>query len=256
MTEQEQMSAENIKIKLIGRKVITGKIKLVSGLHIGGNKDTLEIGGMDNPVIKDNYGWPYIPGSSLKGKMRSLLEHYLGHKGSQTSSVIEENEPCFPVTRIFGLSITSANYFGGPTRLMIRDAHISNHYINKELKGKGQRSILEEKTETAIDRIKGTALYGSLRKSERVSPGVVFDFEMVYKVYDVNGDSDTDEKYFKDYIPLCLALLQKDALGGSGSRGYGEISFDELEFEEVKLPINNTIEDKDKNKEPLSLPRV
>ena len=38
----------------------------------------LEIGGADNPVVKDAFGLPYIPGSSLRGRIRSLLENAMG----------------------------------------------------------------------------------------------------------------------------------------------------------------------------------
>ena len=76
-------------------KTIKSKLKLETGLHIGASDDTMKIGGIDSPVIKrkifankengevgfgEDYkrpiDEPYIAGSSLKGKIRSLLEHY------------------------------------------------------------------------------------------------------------------------------------------------------------------------------------
>ena len=60
-------------MKLVRIYTITGTIETVTGLHIGAGKDSIEIGGMDNPVIKHPHtGEHYIPGSSLKGKVRSL----------------------------------------------------------------------------------------------------------------------------------------------------------------------------------------
>ena len=63
------------ELRLQGKYIIQGKIKVLTGLHIGGPTTGLNIGGVDNIVIKDAKGKPYIPGSSLKGKMRSLLEY-------------------------------------------------------------------------------------------------------------------------------------------------------------------------------------
>jgi CRISPR-associated protein Csm3 len=49
--------------------IISGKIICNTGLHIGGSKEELEIGGTDAPVIIDpETRIPVIPGSSLKGK--------------------------------------------------------------------------------------------------------------------------------------------------------------------------------------------
>ena len=58
---------------------LTGQIELLSGLHIGSGNTEIHIGGTDNPVITNPITQqPYIPGSSIKGKMRSLLEWHLG----------------------------------------------------------------------------------------------------------------------------------------------------------------------------------
>src|SRR6267154_468444 len=66
------------ELKLIGKVILEGDITCQTGLHIGAGKGSLEIGGADNPVVKDAFGLPYIPGSSLRGRIRSLLEHALG----------------------------------------------------------------------------------------------------------------------------------------------------------------------------------
>lgn len=62
------MSNENKIKKLTGKYIVTADIELVTGLHIGTSKEEVEVGGLDNPVVKDPFGNPYIPGSSLKGK--------------------------------------------------------------------------------------------------------------------------------------------------------------------------------------------
>ena len=74
-------------------KMITGTIQVVTGLHIGAGNSEMHIGGTDNPVIKNILtNEPYIPGSSLKGKMRSLLQLYTGKEN-------DEN-----VAKLFGVS--------------------------------------------------------------------------------------------------------------------------------------------------------
>ena len=66
--------------QLIKKIKIQTSITLVTGLHIGGSSENVEIGGIDSPVIKlgTRENQPYIPGSSLKGKMRCLLEQAAG----------------------------------------------------------------------------------------------------------------------------------------------------------------------------------
>src|ERR1039458_2583626 len=62
------------ELKLIGKLILEGEMLCETGLHVGAGKGSLEIGGSDNPVVKDAFGRPYVPGSSLRGKIRSLLE--------------------------------------------------------------------------------------------------------------------------------------------------------------------------------------
>ncbi len=66
-------------IKLLGYVKITGGIEALTGLHIGGTADSIDKGGIDNPVIKNPVtNEPYIPGSSLRGRIRALLEKKTG----------------------------------------------------------------------------------------------------------------------------------------------------------------------------------
>jgi len=63
------------QIRLLGFVKITGQIEAVTGLHIGGTADSIDKGGIDSPVIKNPVtNEPYLPGSSLRGRMRALLE--------------------------------------------------------------------------------------------------------------------------------------------------------------------------------------
>ena len=122
-------------IKLLGRLIITCNIHAVTGLHIGGNGAAVEIGGQDNPVIRHAINrQPYIPGSSLRGKMRSQLEKKLGrpqnqHVGKATIHVCKDADaenPC-PVCKIFGLS--AADKGGSPTRLIVRDVAMTEDSV-------------------------------------------------------------------------------------------------------------------------------
>ncbi|ABW66552.1 type III-A CRISPR-associated RAMP protein Csm3 [Desulfosudis oleivorans] len=216
-------------MKLTTSYLITGQIEILTGLHIGAGKDAVEIGGVDNPVVKNPYtGEPYIPGSSLKGKLRCLMEWVTGcvEDSGKTWEGGGETGPdklaADPILRIFGT--TSKNWDAGPTRLIVRDA-----CLNKEWKERiidRGLPLTEEKFENNIDRIQGKAGPG-IRKTERVPAGSLFDFEMVYRIFDTNDEGRTDVDNLDNLFAI-MRLLEQDALGGSGSRGYGRIRFDKL----------------------------
>jgi len=207
-----------MKLKKI--KKITGKIEVITGLHIGAGSDTIEIGGMDNPIIKNPFtNEPYIPGSSLKGKMRSLMEWNLG--------LITNNDgkPCqcgkCDVCRIFGSSADTSKL--GPGRLIMRDAFLSEESKERFQDG----NALEEKSENTINRITAKAMP---RPLERVTPGILFNFDFSFKVFDM----DKDGNYLDKIVLKAMKLLELDYLGGGGSRGNGKIKFLDLKDEEGK----------------------
>ena len=194
---------------------IKGKIDILTGLHIGAGDSEVHIGGIDSYVIKNPLDkYPYIPGSSIKGKMRSLLELYYGISFDGHPSSRTETDNLTPI--IFG--DTSKK---GISRALFRDCFISEESKDK-LKTK---NILptEEKSENSIDRLSGTA--ESQRNIERVIPGIVFDFSMNLRLFD-----EDDEESFKSIIKKGLFLLEQDSLGGSGSRGYGKVKFKDLKW--------------------------
>lgn len=173
------------------------RIEVLTGLHIGIGSDKPEIGGIDNPFIKDPVSkLPYIPGSSLKGKLRSLLE---------TESNYPENE----IARIFEGNDKT------PTRVLFRDVFLSKDYKDKFSSGMLQTEI---KTEIKIDRKTGTATKHALRTSERVPPTTIFSGEVLLRFED-----DDDKKQIKFLLEEAIRLLNNDYLGGSGSRGYGAV---------------------------------
>ena len=212
------MTEKNYEFK--GNVIIKGKIKCETGLHIGGSKEKFEIGGIDAPVLRDPFGYPYIPGSSLKGKMRYLLEWDMGKVKKDDGKPHNCEEKECVVCRVFGTSAEKGK--AGPTRLIVRDTHPTKD--TKEMwENKLDTDLLytEHKKENVIDRITSHA---NPRDMERVPKDSEFAFEMIYSVYDINDGGKTDLDNI-DYVFKTINLLEDSALGGSGSRGYGKIKF-------------------------------
>ena len=218
-------------MRLVEIKKLEGTITLKSGLHIGSGNMEMHIGGTDSPVIKHPHTLePYIPGSSLKGKVRSLLEMESGLMVHTDGNVVssktlqkvsndhELKDKCEAILKIFGSSgadIEDETGFG-PTRVSFADCYLDNEWKNK---AKDNRWLLtEEKSENVINRIKGTAEHP--RFIERVPEGTKFKFLVTFKVLQ------DDDNLFDDFLLKGLKLLEMDALGGSGSRGYGRIAFE------------------------------
>lgn len=220
--------------KLLSTHRITATLILRSGLHIGAGKDAIEIGGLDLPVVKHPFTQePYIPGSSLKGKLRSLLEWALpehveddgGVWGSNKNRLYENDDP---ILRAFGT--THKQWRGGPTRLLVRDAYLEKVWADS-IHDQGL-AFTEEKMEVSIDRIQGKAKDGGLRRIERVPAGARFELDMVFKVFDWNGDGGKTDRDCLNRVLEGLKLLERDALGGSGSRGYGRVRVEKLKVDE------------------------
>jgi len=222
------------EISALPRVRVEGTIHLLSGLHIGAGKDSIEIGGIDNPVIKHPHtGQPYIPGSSVKGRLRFLLEWAFGTVradgkpwGADDTAENEQVDPSDPVLRIFGNAIK--DWRGGPSRLIVRDAPLCQDWVRQTL-DRGH-VLTEEKTEVVIDRIHGKAhdRIGP-RTTERVPAGAVFEFALVFRRYNT-GDGGKRDTECLNWLLQGLDLLEHDALGGSGSRGYGRIRFEGLKL--------------------------
>ena len=200
-----------------------GIIRLKTGLHIGGGDDTMKIGGIDNGVIKDaNTNKPYIPGSSLKGKMRSLLEWHFGFVGISDGEVFNSEHlknSKFQNQEDKNKAETFLKLFGDKegkfqmTRISVGDCFLTQEMVEKE-KNKAIK-LSEAKYENTINRCDARA---NPRQTERVPAGVEFDFDIRIKVLD-----DDHEAAFKEMIEKALTLVQNDYLGGSGSRGYGRV---------------------------------
>ncbi|TWT40213.1 type III-A CRISPR-associated RAMP protein Csm3 [Botrimarina hoheduenensis] len=204
---------------------VAGTITVETGLHIGGSQDVMEISGLDNPIIKNPVNAePYIPGSSLKGRMRSLAEWHYGElptDGEVTKPDLREEAV---VHKVFGVPASKADepaYRRGPTRLIVRDAPLAEKSRTEFVQF--GRPLVEVKSENSINRLSSMA---NPRPIERVLPGVEFDLELLFRVFDIDGDNGAaDRKLFDEVVLLALALVQADALGGGGSRGCGKVRF-------------------------------
>lgn len=205
---------------------ITFTARCESGLHIGGSQDELAIGGADNPVIKNPANRePYIPGSSLKGKMRGELEKRLGKFGrGGTSACGCAGDDC-PVCRVFGAHMNTRSELG-PSRIIVRDGRLAGSFH------------LENKTENVIHRRSGSAQHP--RSNERVAAGAkfqmkialqVFDYDADFKHVDMDGEPREGDEALQAVVADCLRLVQSTGLGGGISRGSGEISFHNFQMD-------------------------
>jgi CRISPR-associated protein Csm3 len=246
-----EVSMSEIKhIQLIGRVFLTFDLRAVTSLHIGGSDTGIEIGGVDKTVIRDKIlNRPYVPGSSLKGKIRSLVEKYHGKIQNQrigqgyihSCDDGEEYGNC-QVCQVFG--VPGERKFATPTRLVVRDTFLSKTSVEElEKKARTDLPYTEVKTEVSIDRVTSAA---NPRQMERVPAGVVFGgvddldrpqpAEMVYTIY--SGD-DCDPIKDIDRLEVIvegLQLLEDDYLGGLGSRGSGKVKLENIH---VRLRDNN-----------------
>ena len=271
--------------KLLGKFRIEGILIVETGLHIGGGEGKMDIGGLDKPVARDPITQhPYLPGSSIKGKLRSLLERVhnkpLNRAGSRDTfryesddlldgyteidgqTIFYEGARICPISRLFG-STGSSNFwvkttdavaenldivkqndqsvtqiFSGveyskilrgrnsPEKIIVRDCHLHQESAKKLERIDTGLYMTEWKWENGLDRVTAAA---NPRQIERVPAGAEFDFQLVYTVE--AEDSQTEQEAFleaaKDLrnIAIALSLLEDDALGGHGSRGYGKVRF-------------------------------
>ena len=229
-------------IQLQGKIFLQGTIRAVTGLHIGGNSDDLEIGGIDNPIIRNAFNrQPYIPGSSLRGKMRGLLDRYfnkaLNKRVGRDVRVHECETPndynACPICQVFGVApIRQLSGKTLPTRLIVRDTFLDDKALRVLNSEDTDTAYAEIKTEVAIDRITSAA---TPRQQERVLAGTTFSpFQMIQSFYTQDqGNLDAqlqDEVQLFDTVLKGMELLSDDYLGGSGSRGYGQIVFEHLKL--------------------------
>lgn len=268
---------------LRGKIRIESLLSVETGMHIGGGSETLNIGGLDKPIIRDPITrHPYLPGSSVKGKLRSILERFLNRpinrRGSRDTYRYESDDlvdgiteingslipfdgaRICPLSRIFGstgskcwikLNIADqenlldrdeqnniknrtreidgeqyawVNGRNFPARLIVRDCHLDEASIQKLEEVDTGLYMTEWKFENGLDRITAAA---NPRQVERVPRGAKFHFEMIYTIED---QSQTIIEEDLKNLAIALAVLEDDALGGHGSRGYGKVRFEQFKF--------------------------
>ena len=216
-------------MKLINIVEIKAKLVLQTGLHIGAGDSEMHIGGIDNSVIKHPITQsPYIPGSSLKGKIRTLLEWRSGavQNAPLTVKDITKNpEEVKNILRLFGISGDTKNSEQevaeiGVSRLAFWDCALNSDW-EKAIRDDNQL-LTEAKSENTIDRITSLTTGGGVRQTERVPAGAEFDFKLMLRQFE------GDKPELLDLVLKGLKLLELDSLGGSGSRGYGKVKFIEL----------------------------
>lgn len=250
-------------IQLQGKIFLQGTINARTGLHIGGNSGELDIGGIDNPVIRNAFNrQPYIPGSSLRGKMRGLLDrHFNNALEKRIGKDVRVHECQTPthyngcqVCQVFGVApIRDLRGKTLPTRLIVRDTFLTPESLAALDRADTDTDFTEIKTEVAIDRITSAA---TPRQQERVPAGAIFGpFQIIHSLYtqneNGNGNQVQDEIQFFDTVLKGMELLEDDYLGGAGSRGSGQITFENLT---LTFKSRKCYEDADTKPIPIKVP--
>ncbi|KAF3890574.1 MULTISPECIES: type III-A CRISPR-associated RAMP protein Csm3 [Nostocales] len=289
--------------RLLGKVYIKATLVVETGLHIGGGEGKLDIGGIDKLVVREPITkHPYLPGSSIKGKLRSILERFLNKPLNRDSAgvwryesddildgyteitqkenkdnilVLYQGSQSCELSRLFGatgkdcwLKISDADADGlpylekprkikknstnygefdesgeeyvkvkgrnTPARLIVRDSHLLQESIKKLEKIDTGLFMTERKFENGLDRITAAA---TPRQFERVPKGARFDLEMIYSV-EVENKNEVKTDLIN--IALTLAMLEDDALGGHGSRGYGKVKFENFVLTQHKYSLDES----------------
>ncbi len=223
------------ELTFLGKVILEGELQCQTGLHIGAGKGSLEIGGADNPVVKDAFGVPYIPGSSLRGRLRALLEQtlglaipselvYLSKRRGQEVRIHQSDRPDDEVCILFGRNPGRVEKVSGesmetasatPARLTVYDAPLVVDSITPQMRENLDDELTEVKSENAVDRITSQA---NPRTLERVPAGAKFKLRFVLDVLC------PEDKPLLARLVEGLRLLEDDALGGGGSRGNGRVA--------------------------------
>jgi len=225
------------RLGLIGKLLLEGEMICETGLHIGAGKGSLDLGGADNPVVKDAFGRPYVPGSSLRGKLRSLLEQsaglvaasdliYLSRRRGQEVRIHQSDEPGDEIGLLFGRNPGRVERVTGeavdtttatPARLTVYDALLEIDSITESMRENLDDELTEVKSENAIDRL---TCQSSARTLERVPAGAKFRVRLVLDILC------PEDRELVAKLAEGLRLLEDDALGGGGSRGSGRVKFE------------------------------
>jgi len=232
--------SDNIKKtpRLLEKIIIEGEVIALTGLMVGGSSSTLQIGGTDKQIVRHPITkMPYIPGSSLKGKMRSLFELSRGTISPEDFGPTQD--PSHAAAQLFGHINRNKSKKQQPSRLIVRDGYLNNpdYFKGTEL------PFTEIKAENAINRITSEA---NPRFFERVPKGAKFDLKMVINVF----DEDANGTKYLDWTLEALRLVKDDYIGGAGSRGNGQVDL----FLKTITKKKYSIEGGKPTEEPIALP--
>ncbi len=201
---------------MISKIEIKAELEIVTGMHIGGTNEFAAIGAIDSPVVRDVITRkPMLPGSTLKGKLRTLLSRQY----SESYMPVKTKDDPDIVKRLFGSSV-DAEY--RMARLYFSDSILANE---DEIKKLGAARATEVKFENTIDRITAVA---NPRQIERVIPGCKFDISIIYNIISDHQIEENELKEDFNAVKNAFKLLEYDYIGGNGTRGYGKVRFNNV----------------------------
>ena len=206
---------------------ITGVLETKTGMHIGGSSAFSAIGAVDSPVIKDvRNGKPMVPGSSLKGKIRTLLAK------KYNEAVVNPDNDAECIRRVFGSAKKDKDNKIHSSKIIVSDMFLMNE---DEIRNRGIESFTEVKFENSINRATAVA---NPRQIERAIKGLQFGIDMIYEVENGKEDEVIDDIKL---LAEGMKMLEYDYLGGSGSRGYGKVQFFDMTAKVVIGALDDSV---------------
>lgn len=206
---------------------ITGVLETKTGMHIGGSSAFSAIGAVDSPVIKDvRNGKPMVPGSSLKGKIRTLLAK------KYNEAVVNPDNDAECIRRVFGSAKKDKDNKVHASKIIVSDMFLLNE---DEIRNRGIESLTEVKFENNINRASAVA---TPRQIERAIKGLQFGIDMIYEVKNGKEDEVIDDIKL---LAEGMKMLEYDYLGGSGSRGYGKVQFFDMTAKVVIGALDDSV---------------
>lgn len=217
------MAIENVFYTIKDKLIIEAELELLTGMHIGASNDFSPIGAVDSVVIKDPCtGMPIIPGSTIKGKLRSMMAKLL----TDNYILPEHEKDDIRILKLFG---SSAKNNIIEAKLQFSDLFMTNGEML--LKKNLDLGYTEIKFENTINRVTAVAMP---RQLERVPKGAIFKFILIYNLFRSENGEDSSKEDFT-LISNAIKALQLDYIGGSGTRGYGKVSFSNFTLKRADL---------------------
>jgi len=219
------MSAYNHLLTFKSKIKIIGKVKLKTALHIGSQRsiDPIE---SDNPVIKDNDGKPFIPGSSFKGAIRSAMESLLEGLNKKVCHPTEDvycikKEDWRDINKVLNSDVCLLCKFMGSPYLASKTKFHDMPLFHKNM---DLSNLLQERDGVAIDREYLSAAPKKKYDFETVTPGWEFDLQVLI---------DNPEDYELGLLFTVFDLFNEGlfTLGGNSSRGLGLIEIEILQID-------------------------